>query len=94
MPPSGGQVPELPPELGRPEGTGTEVQAFEPFDGAGWTGVRIHREVSVGSVEVVERRLVRSGDVVLLVVLRSDVLGDEQLDVLDTLLEQVGERLD
>jgi hypothetical protein len=137
-PPSGGETPQLPADLGRPvsaffaraestveaygwaledeaaartvvddvidaagdcehevpvDPAGTDVQTTEPWDDAGWTGLRIHREVTSGAEELVERRLVRLGDVVLLVVLRSDVLGDEQLDALDTLLQDVGTAL-
>jgi hypothetical protein len=75
------------------DAAGTDIQTTEPWDDAGWTGLRVHREVTAGSAELVERRLVRFGDVVLLVVLRSDVLGDEQLDALDTLLQDVGTAL-
>ena len=72
----------------------SDVQTVEPWSGFGWTGVRVHREVAgPGSAEQVERRLVRSGTVVLLVVLRSDVLGEEQAEPVDALLEQVHDSL-
>ena len=72
----------------------SDVQTVEPWEGSGWTGVRVHREVSgPGSGEQVERRLLRSEEIVLLVVLRSDRLGEEQSEPVDALLEQVHDSL-
>ena len=78
---------------GRLDAGGTDVQTVEAWEGSGWTGVLVHREVSgPGAGELVERRLVRSGDVVLLAVFRSDRVDDET-EPLDTLLDQVHRRL-
>ena len=48
----------------------TETQTVEEWTGSGWTGIRILRMVP--GTELVDRRLVRVGEVVLLVVLRAD----------------------
>ncbi len=73
---------------------GSEVQVVEPWAAGGWDGVRVNRTVpDEGAAELVERRLVRGHGVVLLAVLRSDVLDEEQLRALDEVLGQVDERL-
>jgi hypothetical protein len=71
----------------------TDVQTAGTWEGSGWTGLLVHREVDgLGSSEMVERRLVHEGDVVLLAVLRSDRVDDATAP-LDDLLEQVHDRL-
>jgi hypothetical protein len=72
----------------------TDVQTAESWEGAGgWFGLRVHREVSgLGESEMVERRLVHSGGVVLLGVLRSDRV-DADTEPLDVLLQEVQEGL-
>ena len=72
--------------------TGTsDVQSVEPWSGAGWEGVRIHRVVS--GEQQTDRRLVHAGDVVLLVVLRADDDGPEILAPADSFLEAVADNL-
>jgi hypothetical protein len=74
------------------DGTGTDAQSASPWSGSGWEGVRIHRVVT--GQEQVDRRLVRSGDVVLLVILRADRDDAESLDPVDDYLEAVAENLE
>ena len=72
----------------------TDVQTAEKWASAGWTGLLVHREVAgLGHSELVERRLVHQGDVVLLAVLRSDRVDDETAP-LDELLRTVHDALD
>ena len=71
--------------------TDGDVQTAQEWEGAGWTGLLVHRQV--GNIEVVERRLVHDGDVVLLAVLRSDRVDDETAP-LDELLRKVHDALD
>ncbi len=58
---------------GVPETPSVEEQRVDPWSDAGWEGIRILR--TVPGTELVDRRLVRTGDVVVLVVVRSD--GDD-----------------
>lgn len=51
----------------------TDEQRVEPWSGAGWEGIRILR--TVPGTELVDRRLVRADDVVVLVIVRAD--GDD-----------------
>jgi hypothetical protein len=69
----------------------SEVQRAEPWSGSGWEGVRIHRVVE--GREQVDRRLVHSDDVVLLVVLRADTDEESDTSVVDDYLENVAEKL-
>jgi hypothetical protein len=73
------------------DSTGTDVQTVEPWSGSGWEGVRIHRVVS--GQEQTDRRLVRSGDVVLLVVVRADRDDPAILEPADDFLAAVAKRL-
>lgn len=76
---------------GRIDTGGSDIQSVEPWSGAGWAGVRIHRVVSGG--QQTERRLVHAGDVVLLVVLRADSDAPESLAPADDFLQAVAEHL-
>jgi hypothetical protein len=77
---------------GIPDGAGTDGQSVDAWSGSGWTGVRIHRVVT--GQEQTDRRLVRSGDVVLLVILRADRDDPEILEPADDFLEAVAHNLE
>ena len=77
---------------GVPDGIGTDGQSVAPWSRSGWQGVRIHRTVT--GQEQTDRRLVRSGDVVLLVVLRADRDDPGTLGPVDDFLEAVARNLE
>jgi hypothetical protein len=69
----------------------TESQTVDEWSGSGWTGVRVLR--SVPGTEQVQRTLVHSEDVVLLVVLRTDLDDPAALVTADEYLAAVAENL-
>jgi hypothetical protein len=69
----------------------TESQSVEPWSGAGWEGVRIPRVVP--GEQQVDRRLVRAGDVVLLVIMRADTDTPAVLAAEDDFLAAVADNL-
>jgi len=69
----------------------TDVQSVEPWSGSGWEGVRIHRVVS--GEQQIDRRLVSTGDVVVLVIVRADSTDPEILTPADDFLADVAENL-
>ena len=68
------------------------VRSVDDWTGSGWTGVRIRTEVSGPDPAVTETRLVRSDDVVVLVVLAAEG-GDPALPPVDDFLAAVADRL-
>jgi hypothetical protein len=76
---------------GVPETPTTEEQRVDPWSDAGWEGIRILR--TVPGTEVVDRRLVRADDVVLLVVVRADGDDPALLAAADDYLGAVAEAL-
>jgi hypothetical protein len=71
---------------------GEVVQSSARWSGSGWTGVTITTETRSGEPAFRETRLLRSGEVVVLVVLTDDA-GRAGASVLDGYLAAVAERL-
>jgi hypothetical protein len=71
--------------------SGAETQTLEPWTGSGWSGIRILRTVE--GTELVDRRLVGNGDVVVLVVVRADTDDPAETAPADDALAQVAENL-
>lgn len=69
----------------------TQEQRVEPWSAAGWEGIRILR--TVPGTEQVDRRLVRTDEVVLLVVVRADGDDPALLDPADDYLTAVADAL-